>query len=569
MKPIGEHELFIFLIQVFFLLVTARTLGEIFRNFRQPPVIGELLAGILLGPTVLGNISPDIFLWLFPSATPQPQMLEIIAWLGVLLLLLVAGMEIDISVVRRQGRLAISTSIMGIIVPFISGVILGLIIPQSYLIDPDQRLLFSLFLGTAMSISALPVIARILMDLDLIKTDLGMITIAAALSNDLVGWIIFSIVLGLMSGVGASLTGLAEIASLTLGFALFCFTLGRWVIDKILNWAQIILPWPTGVLTLALGVTLLCSAITQWIGIHAIFGAFLAGVMIGDSPHLRERTRETISEFTASVFAPIFFATVGLKVNLLQSFNPVLVLVLFAVACLGKLVGCNLGARWGGMAKEDALCVSIAMNVRGAMEIILAILAFKYGLIGDEIFVALLVIAVITTLIAAPLMKWSMEKRIIPDILSFFPSNSILHELRATNRDGTIQELIDRVMDGSKLALTKEEVIKAVIQREESMGTGVGRGVAFPHARLAGLDKPLLAFGRSRLGVDFNASDGQLVHLIFLILTPTEDKGVQLKTLPAIARAMESPTNRERLMAVKNFSEFRVALSEQLKGGQS
>ena len=567
MKPIGEHELLIFLLQVFLLLITARTLGELFRNLRQPSVIGELLTGIILGPTILGNISPAIFRWLFPGATPQPQMLEIMAWMGVLLLLLVAGMEIDISVVWRQGRPAIATSIMGIIVPFSSGFILGLIIPPTYLVNPEHRLLFSLFLGTALSISALPVIARILMDLDLLKTDLGMITVAAALFNDLVGWIIFSIILGLMSGVGASLTGLTEIASLTLGFALFCFTIGRWAIDKILDWAQIILPWPTGVLTLALGVTLLCSAITQWIGIHAVFGAFLAGVMIGDSPHLRERTRETISEFTASVFAPLFFATVGLKVNLLQSFNPVLVLALFTVACLGKLVGCNLGARWGGMSREDALCVSFGMNARGAMEIILALLAFKYGLIGDEIFVALLIIAVVTSLMAGPLMKWSLRRRVLPDILTFFPANSVLYQLRATTREGIIQELISKVMDGSKLGLEKEEVIKAVIQREESMGTGVGGGVAFPHARLAGLDKPLLAFGRSRSGIDFNAPDGRLVHLIFLILTPIEDEGAQLKILSAIARAVESPANKERLLAARNFTEFRGALAEQLKGG--
>ena len=525
------------------------------------------MTGIILGPTILGNISPAIFRWLFPTATPQPQMLEIMAWMGVLLLLLVAGMEIDISVVWRQGRPAIATSIMGIIVPFSSGFILALIMPRSYLVNPEHRLLFSLFLGTALSISALPVIVRILMDLDLLKTDLGMITVAAALFNDLVGWIIFSIILGLMSGVGASLTGLTEIASLTLGFALFCFTIGRWAIDKILDWAQIILPWPTGVLTLALGVTLLCSAITQWIGIHAVFGAFLAGVMIGDSPHLRERTRETISEFTASVFAPLFFATVGLKVNLLQSFNPVLVLALFSVACLGKLVGCNLGARWGGMSREDALCVSFGMNARGAMEIILALLAFKYGLIGDEIFVALLIIAVVTSLMAGPLMKWSLSRRILPDILTFFPANSVLYDLRATTREGIIQELISKVMDGSKLGLEKEEVIKAVIQREESMGTGVGGGVAFPHARLAGLDKPLLAFGRSRSGIDFNAPDGRLVHLIFLILTPIEDEGAQLKILSAIARAVESPANKERLLAARNFTEFRGALAEQLKGG--
>jgi Kef-type K+ transport system membrane component KefB len=259
-----------------------------------------------------------------------------------------------------------------------------------------------------LAISALPVIARILMDLNLLKTDTGVLIIASAMFNDLVGWLFFSFILSLFANdesisVGYSIT-------MIIGFGLFMLTIGRYLLNKSLPWIQTKLSWPGGVLSISLGICLLCAAFTESINIHAILGAFIAGIAIGDSVHLKEKAREIIHQFVTNFFAPLFFVSIGLKVNFVENFDLAIVLIILVLAYIGKISGASLGAYLGGMSKNKSLAVGFGMNARGAMEIILGTLALNAGLINAPVFVALVVMAIITSLTSGPFIRYFLRE---------------------------------------------------------------------------------------------------------------------------------------------------------------
>jgi len=261
-----------------------------------------------------------------------------------------------------------------------------------------------LFFGTAMAISALPVITRILMDLNIFKTKVGMIIIAAAIFDDLTGWLIFSLILSMLGQEG-EVTHIGYTISLIIGFGLFMLIIGKRLINRALPWIQTKLSWPGGVLSICLGFCFLGAAFTEAIGLHAILGAFIMGIAFGDSVHLHEKAREIIHQFVTNVFAPLFFVAIGLKVNFIENFDlPLVLLVLFLAVCC-KIFGASLGGYLGGLTKRESLAVGFGLNARGAMEIILGTLALNVGLIDSKMFVALVVMALVTSIISGPLVR--------------------------------------------------------------------------------------------------------------------------------------------------------------------
>ncbi len=227
-----EHEVLVFLLSLAVLLSTSRLLGEFSRRLGFPLVFGELASGIVLGPTLLGRVAPNAQHALFPGGVPA-TMLAGYTNVGVVLLLVVAGLEVNLGIVRRRGRSALLTSVMGIIMPLVGGVILGALLPDSDLVRPDRRMLFAIFMGVAMSISALPVIAKTLLDLGLFKTDVGLLVMASAMIDDLVGWLAFSVLLGPMQGGAMSLVSVGRSVVLTLGFVLVSLLLGRPLLGRL------------------------------------------------------------------------------------------------------------------------------------------------------------------------------------------------------------------------------------------------------------------------------------------------------------------------------------------------
>jgi len=454
---------------------------------------------------------------------------------------------------------------MGMVVPFAIGFVMSWYFPG--LLGAQEgadMLVFALFLATALSITALPVIAKTLMDLDLYRSDLGMIVISAAIFNDLIGWTIFAVILGLMESGAGHVSSISTTVVLTLVFAGVTLTGGRWLINRALPYLQAYTHWPGGVLSFALTLALLSAALTEWIGIHAIFGSFIVGVAIGDSPHMREHTRVVIDQFVSFFFAPLFFASIGLKVNFVSHFDFTLVATVLVIACVCKLAGGVLGARWGAMPPRDALAVGFAMNARGAMEIVLGLLALEAGIIRQPLFVALVVMAIVTSMMSGPMMRLILrpgKSRRLQDALR---SKLFLRQLQARSRRELVEEMSRAV--GEATGLDVERVRDAVWAREEIMATGIGNGVALPHARVPGLKEPVVAVGLSEEGIDFDAPDGRPARIIFFSLTPEDQPSAQLEIGAEIARRFRHHEAAEELLRARGFTEFLAAVRNPVSG---
>lgn len=551
------------------LLLTARVLGEIARRFNQPAVLGELITGILLGPTVLGHLAPGVEQALFPTSGAQADVFRGITQLGVVLFLLVVGMEVNLSAIFRQGRVALSVSFAGMVVPFAAGYALALTAPAmlGMHVGADHQV-FALFFGTAMSISALPVIAKTLMDINLFRSDLGMVVLSSAICNDLVGWICFAVILGLAglhAGGGDHPLGDSVVTTvgLTLLYIAVALTAGRWLLHRILPWIHAHLSWPGGVLGFTLSLALLGAALMEYIGIAAIFGSFLVGVALGDSYHLRERTRAVLEQFISFFFAPLFFASIGLRVDFVQHFDVVVVGTVLLIACAGKILGCTAGARLAGMAPRESWAVGMAMNSRGAMEIILGTMALGAGIIKESTFVALVVMALVTSMLAGPSILRILKRKRVRRFSDHLTPRGFILALKATSSADAIRELAAVAAAGA--GAEPQAVAAAVLEREASMPTGLGNHLAVPHARLPGLAGPVVAVGLSRAGIPFGAPDGEPAHIVVLLLTATDDDGAQLELLADVAATFKSIPARAQAEAVGSYTEF-LALVRTLHG---
>ncbi|MCP3176125.1 MAG: cation:proton antiporter [Desulfuromonadales bacterium] len=553
MEVLSHHEITALFLALGLLLATARLLGETARRFNLPSVLGEILAGILWGPTIFGVLAPAAHLFLFPRTGGGAVAFDALTTLAIVLFLLVAGMEVNLSTVWRQGKVALWVALAGMLLPFALGFAVAWWLPGLVGYQPGvHRLAFALFMATALSISALPIIAKILMDLNIYRSDLGVTVVAAAVFNDLLGWLVFAVILGMLGA--SSGMPLAHTLWLTLVFTAAMLTVVPWVIHRLLPWVQAHASWPGGVLGFALSFGLLAAAFTEWIGIHAIFGSFLAGVALGHSSHLRERTRTTIDQFVSFIFAPLFFASIGLKVNFAANFDLLLTMTVLSLALSGKVIGSALGGRLGGLSKRDSLAVGFGMSAQGTMGIILGVLALQYGLISEQVFVSLVVMALITSLVSGPMLQGILRLKKPRHFTDFLISRTFLCPLSCHTHAEAIASLAQAAAEAYDL--DSEAICEAVMARERLMPTGIGNGLAVPHARLPDLKVPVVAVGLPAVGIDFDAPDDTAANIIFLILTPTVDNGAQLEILSDIATTFKSREVREKAGGVTGFTEF-------------
>src|SRR5699024_6909803 len=259
----SHHDVLLLIIQVGVLLLVARTLGEIAQRLGQPSVVGELFAGILLGPSILSGLIPFVEQFMIPHTEVQGYLLEVVSMIGAMFLLLITGLETDLKLIKRHARTAIGVSFGGIIVTFSSGYVLGQFLPDFLVASPDQRLVFELFVAVSMSISAIPVIAKVLMDMNLMRRDIGQTIIAAGMSDDTTGWILLSIVAGLAAGETVTAGSVLQIVGSVIAFMVVSFTLGRWVVKKLLRFVQDEIKMHDRLLTLVVVMMFLWGAITQ------------------------------------------------------------------------------------------------------------------------------------------------------------------------------------------------------------------------------------------------------------------------------------------------------------------
>jgi Kef-type K+ transport system membrane component KefB/nucleotide-binding universal stress UspA family protein len=409
MPPLTESQLLGFLLQVAVLLATARVLAEIMKRFGQAPVIGELLAGIALGPSILGSFWPAAYAFLFPASLTVSHLLEAFAWFGAILLLLYIGLEVDLQVLRQAGERAPIISAMGILVPFAGGFLLGWFAPERYLAAPDQRLIFALFLAVALSVSAVPVIAKILIDFGLMRRELGLTILAAGIVDDSLGWLMLSVIAGLATRGAIDLaTAIRFIAEAAL-FVGFCYFAGFRLTAWFLRWVDDRSYIEHAKLTAIVVVALVFAVLTQAIGLHAVFGAFVAGMMVGNSARVRKSDLEDIKGVTLGVMAPLFFAYSGMRVDLSALGDPLGLLVVLAVACASKFIGCSLGGIMAGLRWREAFSVAVGMNARGGVGIIVALIGLSLGVLTPATYTIIVLVAIATSLMAPPLLNWSLR----------------------------------------------------------------------------------------------------------------------------------------------------------------
>ncbi|WP_026950509.1 cation:proton antiporter [Algoriphagus mannitolivorans] len=411
METLNHKEVINLLLQLAAMLIMARIFAEIARKLKQPAVVGEIIAGIIMGPTILGYLAPDFQMGLFHSHEMTNIALDGVVQISVVLLLFIAGIEVELHVVWSQGKNALKIALTSMALPIIAGFVVAYAFPEFLGVNINDRAVASTFFGLAISITALAVVARVLMDLNLFKTKTGLLIIASAMVVDVVGWIIFSVILSLSEN-GSEGLGVWPTIGLTLLFTVFMLTLGKGLINRVLPWTNKQLAWPGGLLSLSLAICFLAASFTEFIGIHAIFGAFIIGVAIGDSEHATEKAKEILHQFINNIFAPIFFVSIGLKVNFIEAFDPGVVGVVVIVGFLTKFFGAYLGGIMAGVKRNKAMVVGFGMSTRGSMDIILGLIALENGMVSESLFIGIVILALISSIMAGPLMGWAEKLKI-------------------------------------------------------------------------------------------------------------------------------------------------------------
>jgi Kef-type K+ transport system membrane component KefB/nucleotide-binding universal stress UspA family protein len=403
----------IFLAELVLLILVGRLLGEAMQRIGQPAVMGQLLAGILLGPSLFGWLWPDAQHWIFPAAKEQKSMIDAVSQFGILLLLLLTGMETDLALVRKVRRAATSVALSGVAVPFCFGAALGQFLPESLLPDPGKRLLTSLFLGIALSISSIKIVAAIVREMNFTRRNLGQVIVASAIMEDTLGWIIIAITFGLAE---AGTINPANVAMSVLGTAIFlvaCFTIGRPIVFYAIRWANDNFKSEFPVITTILVIMGVMALTTHFIGVHTVLGAFMAGVLIGESPILTKHIDEQLRGLIVAFFMPVFFGMAGLGADLTVLRDPQLLLLalgLIAIASIGKFAGAFIGGQIGGLKRVEALALACGMNARGSTEVIVASIGLSMGALTQNLFTMIVTMAFVTTMGMPPMLRWSLAR---------------------------------------------------------------------------------------------------------------------------------------------------------------
>jgi len=392
------------------MLLAALVLGALARKLGIPAVVGEIAGGLVLGPTMLGRLSPEVFAWLFPPSGPITSARAAIARVGMLFFIVTIGLDISVGEFRRSGRKALVVGTVGTLVPLALGFLMCYVFPQVIGVTPKDLFATALFIGSILSLSANPVIARILIDMGLFKSDIGKTIMAATLVDDLVGWGLFAVILAEFgpqaTGQGQGTTILA-MAVLLLGSILL---VGKFLLPMVMAWVDRHLPQPSGMISCIILIALVCAAGSESLGLHSFLGAFMAGIALSGVYARYPRPFEIIGDFSYAVFTPIFFVSMAITADFINGFDLGIVALITTIAFLGKISGVYLGAKLVGMDDRQALAVGCGLNARGILGIVMAAAAFDAHLIDQRLFVACVVMCVITTMAAGPALSFILGR---------------------------------------------------------------------------------------------------------------------------------------------------------------
>ena len=393
----------ILLTQIIVILIVAGLFRRLFRRIHQPPVMGEMIAGIVMGPSVLGLIFPQAMEFLFPAASLET--LRLLSQIGVVLFMFIVGMELNLQHLREKGSAAVMISHASIIFPFLLGTTLSLFLYQDLAPPETSFNAFALFIGVAMSITAFPVLARILEDRGLSQTFLGSIALTCAAVDDVTAWCILALVIALVKATGVAISAATVVLTLVfVGLMVFVVRpqLGRIIKDPDSQTHR------RRLIPLILAFVLGCALLTETIGIHALFGAFVAGVVMPPSTDFRIFLKDKLEAFGSYALLPLFFAFTGLRtqVGLLTGwYDWFLCAVIILVAIAGKLGGSMLMSRWTGMTWQQSFAIGVLMNTRGLVELVVLNIGYDLGILSGRIFAMMVLMALVTTFMTGPLLS--------------------------------------------------------------------------------------------------------------------------------------------------------------------
>ena len=417
----SEHEVLIFLIQLALLVGVARLFGWVMKTVGQPAVVGELLAGVVLGPTVFGRFAPNTFDSVFGEPTVTSVVFGI-AWLGVIFLLVVIGFETDLAIIARFRAAALSVSAGALLIPLAASGTLAFLVPESFIgAGPDgggvDRAVFAGFLALALSVSALPVVAKILQDMGFLRRNFGQVTLAAGMTMDAVGWLILAALSGIALD-GFQPDRLAVSFGGLVIFLILSFTLLRWLLDRLFRYVMASGSSITAAVTITIVAAFMGGAVTQALNIEAILGAYIIGILVAGLRHQLPQVRSILETVTAAFLAPIFFAFSGLRVDigLLDTGEVIMwTAVLIVVAILAKITGTIVGGFFAGVRGREALALGSGLSALGAMGVVVAIIGLNLGVVSETGYTVMVLAAVVTSVVAPQLLKLVVGGWEIPD----------------------------------------------------------------------------------------------------------------------------------------------------------
>ncbi|MEO6254539.1 MAG: cation:proton antiporter [Ferruginibacter sp.] len=410
-----SEPLTILLLQIIVIIGCARLFGFLFKKMGQPAVIGEIVAGIVLGPSIIGSFFPEITNFLFPAASLGT--LNFISQIGLILFMFIIGMELDLKAIGKQAYAAVIISHASIIIPYTLGMGLAYFIYRDYAPAGTSFLSFALFMGIAMSITAFPVLARILQEKGLTRSKLGAMALTCAAADDLTAWCILAAVIALVKS-GSSISVLYTIG-LAVIYVLVMLKLGRPYLDKLSHVYDNKEKKRTPIIALLFVLLIVSSYVTSIIGIHALFGAFMAGVIMPSSFSFRKIVIDKIEDVSIILLLPLFFVITGLRTQI-GLINESSLWITFGwillVAVAGKFGGSALAARMVGQSWKDSLSIGVLMNTRGLMQLIVLNIGYDLGILSPEIFAMMVLMALVTTFMTGPaldLINWLMPEKTV------------------------------------------------------------------------------------------------------------------------------------------------------------
>ncbi|MGL4802146.1 MAG: cation:proton antiporter [Cetobacterium sp.] len=553
MIGIDETNIFYLLLQLSIIFILTNFVNSFLKKINQPTITGDLLVGIILGPTILGSFFPKIYNFIFPQNLVQVAMLDTLGWFGLFLVLLSTGIEVDFSSIWKQRKNALVISTLDIIVPIIFSMAFIYFLPSRYFEFSDNKFITSFFISVIMTISALPIAIRALREVGIMKSDLGFLIISALTINDIIGWIIFTLLLSLFSMKFFDWEIAIKITLYTGVFTFLALNVGKkvvnWLFSKVVNQDS---DGVQGILAVLISTGVVFGLITLEIGIHTLFGFFIAGIVAGDSPIFTKSARNTVHNFVYSIFASLFFVNIGLKINFFESFNLFLALFITFVGIAGRYLGAWIGSTLSKNIKYRNI-ISIAHTPGGEMHIVVSLIALSFGLLNKELFVAIVFAAILSSIINGPWLAVASKR------FNYLESFEVLVYPGIKLEAQCKEQVISKLLDLLKLEYREVNILENVLDREDIVCSGLQNSIAIPKGNMEDETKTKIIYARLENPINWNSLDGKLTKNIFLILTSREEEENQIKVVKKItnfSKKCDEIKGLDELSTEKNIEDY-------------